>query len=183
VHNIDYEETFSPVANMDSIQLALSILVTKGWEVHQMYMKNEFLHKDLSEEIYKEQPQGFMNDSYLVYRLKKSLYYLKRAPRAWYSNMESYLLSHNFVRCKSYPNVYMLRTIDSLLLLVLYVDDLLITCYSTLLIAVGQLRGGVNQLLPCLNNYASFKIFTRHSMMITIMQGNEQWHIQHQSHI
>jgi hypothetical protein len=48
---------------------------------------------------------------------------------------------------------------------------------------VGQLRGGVNQLLPCLNNYASFKIFIRHSMMITIMQGNKQWHIQHQSHI
>ena len=40
-----------------------------------------------------------------------------------------------------------------------------------------------NQLLPCLNNYASFKIFTRHSMMITIMQGNKQWHIQHQSNI
>jgi hypothetical protein len=49
---------------------------------------------------------------------------------------------------------------------------------------VGQLRGGgVNQLLPCLNNYASFKFFTRHSMIITIMQGNKQWHIQHQSHI
>jgi hypothetical protein len=50
---------------------------------------------------------------------------------------------------------------------------------------VEQLRGGggVNQLLLCLNNYASFKIFTRHSMMITIMQGNKQWHIQHQSHI
>jgi hypothetical protein len=48
---------------------------------------------------------------------------------------------------------------------------------------VGQLRGGVNQLLPCLNNYASFKIFTRHSMMITIMQRNKQRHIQHQSHI
>jgi hypothetical protein len=47
---------------------------------------------------------------------------------------------------------------------------------------VGQLRGGVNQLLPCLNNYASFKIFTRHSMMITIMQRDKQRHIQHQSH-
>ena len=47
---------------------------------------------------------------------------------------------------------------------------------------VGQLRGGVNQLLPCLNNYASFKIFTRNSMMITIMQRNKQRHIQHQSH-
>jgi hypothetical protein len=50
-------------------------------------------------------------------------------------------------------------------------------------VSIGQLRGGVNQLLSCLNNYASFKIFTRHSMMITIMQGNKQRHIQHQSHI
>jgi hypothetical protein len=48
---------------------------------------------------------------------------------------------------------------------------------------VGQLRGGVNQLLPCLNNNASFEIFTRHSMMITIMKRNKQRHIQHQSHI
>ena len=49
--------------------------------------------------------------------------------------------------------------------------------------SVGQMRGGVNQLLLCLNNYASFKFFTRHSMIITIMQENKQWHIQHQSHI
>jgi hypothetical protein len=79
---------------MDSIQLALAIMEAKGWEVHQMDMKNAFLHGDLSEEIYMEQPQGFMEDSYLVYRLKKSLYGLKQAPREWYSNMDSYPLSH-----------------------------------------------------------------------------------------
>jgi hypothetical protein len=54
VHGIDYDETFTPVANMDSIQLALSIAEAKGWEVHQMYMKNAFLDGDLSEEIYME---------------------------------------------------------------------------------------------------------------------------------
>ena len=116
---------------MDSIQLALSIVVAKGWEVHQMDVKNAFIHGDLSEEIYMEQPQGFMQDSSLVYRLKKSLYGLKQAPRAWYAEMDSYLLSRNFVCCKSNPNVYMLRMTDSLLLLVLYVDDLLITGCST----------------------------------------------------
>jgi hypothetical protein len=72
----------------------------------------------------------------LVCRLKKSLYGLKQAPRAWYANMDSYLLSQNFVHCKSDPNVYMLRTTDSHLLLVLYVDDLLITDFLTLAIAV-----------------------------------------------
>jgi hypothetical protein len=123
---------------MDSIRLALAIATTKGWEVHQMDMKNAFLHDDLSEEIYMEQPQGFMHDSSLVGRLKKSLYGLKQALRAWYTKMDSYLLSQNFVRCKSHPNVYMLMTTNSLLLLVLYVDDLLITGCSTSTIAAVQ---------------------------------------------
>jgi hypothetical protein len=75
-----------------------------------------------------------MKDSSLVFQLKKSLYGHKQAPRAWYAKMDSYMLSHNFVRCNSDPNVYMLRTNDSLLLLVLYVDDLLIIGCSTLAI-------------------------------------------------
>ena len=77
MHGIDYDETFSLVVNMDSIQLALAIETTKGWEAHQMDLKNSFLHSDLSEEIYMEQPHVFMHDSSLVYRLKKSLYGLK----------------------------------------------------------------------------------------------------------
>jgi hypothetical protein len=76
-----------------------------------------------------------MQNSYLVCLMKKSLYGLNQAPRAWYYKMDSYLLSHNFVHCKSNLNVYMLRTTDSLLLLVLYVDDLLINGCSTLAIA------------------------------------------------
>jgi hypothetical protein len=139
VHGIDYDETFTPVAKMDSIRLALAIMATKGWEVHQMDMKNAFLHSDLSEEIYMEQPQGFMQDSSLVCRLKKSLYGLKQALRAWYAKMDSYLLSQNFVHCKSDPNVYMLRTVDSLIILVLYVDDLLITgCSTSTIVAIKR---------------------------------------------
>jgi hypothetical protein len=77
-----------------------------------------------------------MQESSLVCRLKKSLYGLKKDPRAWYAKMDSYLLSQNFVHCKSNPNVYMLRTADSLLLLVLYVNDLMITECSTSAIAI-----------------------------------------------
>eukprot|EP00253_Pinus_taeda_P020502 PITA_20502 len=136
VHGIDYDETFAPVAKMDSIRLTLAIVAAQGWEVHQMDVKNAFLHGDLSQEIYMEQPHGFIQDSSLIYRLKKSLYGLKQAPRAWYANMDSFLLSQNFERCKSDPNVYMLRTHDSLLILVLYVDDLLITDSSASTIAI-----------------------------------------------
>jgi hypothetical protein len=57
-----------------------------------------------------------------------------RLLRAWYAKMDSYLLSQNFLHCKSVLNVYMPRMNDSLLLLVLYVDDLLITGFSTLAI-------------------------------------------------
>ena len=100
-----------------------------------MDVKNAFLHGDLEEEIYMEQPQGYVQDPSLVCRLKKSLYGLKQAPRAWYAKMDSYLLSQGFIRCKSDPNVYMLRSTDSLLIIVLYVDDLLITGSSISAIA------------------------------------------------
>jgi hypothetical protein len=66
--------------------------------------------------------------------MNKSLYGLKQALRAWYENMDSYLLSYNFVHYKSNSNFYMLRMVDSLLLLVLYVDYLLITGCSTSMI-------------------------------------------------
>ena len=56
MHGIDYDETFAPVANMDSIRLALAIAATKGWEVHHMDLKNAFLHGDHSKEIYMEKP-------------------------------------------------------------------------------------------------------------------------------
>jgi hypothetical protein len=134
IHGIDYDETFSPVANMESICLALSLVAAKVWEVHQMDVKNFFLHGDLLEEIYMEQLQGFIQNSSLVCRLKKSLYGLKQEPRAWHINMDSYLLSHDFVICKYDPNVYMLRTTKSVMILVLYVDDILIIGSSYLVI-------------------------------------------------
>eukprot|EP00253_Pinus_taeda_P009766 PITA_09766 len=79
MHDIDYDETLSLVAKI----LTLAIAVAKGWEVHQMDVKNAFLHGDLSKEIYMEQPHRFIQDSSLVCRLKKSFYGLKQASRAW----------------------------------------------------------------------------------------------------
>jgi hypothetical protein len=56
VHVIDYDDPFTPIAKMDSIRSKLSIVATKGWEVHQMDMKNAFIHGDISEDIYMEHP-------------------------------------------------------------------------------------------------------------------------------
>eukprot|EP00253_Pinus_taeda_P024439 PITA_24439 len=128
VEGIDYTETFSPVAKMNSIRLVLSLAASLKWEVHQMDVKSAFLHGDLHEEIYMEQPIGFIQtDSSLVCRLKKSLYGLNQAPRAWYAKMDSFLLESSFSRCYSDNTVYTKKVGNSLIILVLYVDDLILT--------------------------------------------------------
>eukprot|EP00253_Pinus_taeda_P009321 PITA_09321 len=73
---------------MNSVRLVLSLAASFKWEVHQMDVKSAFLHGDFHEEIYMEQPIGFIQiDSSLVCRLKKSLYGLKQAPRACDPNL------------------------------------------------------------------------------------------------
>ena len=103
---MDYHETFGPVAKMDSICLVLAISASKHWEVHHMDVKSAFLHGDLHEEIYMNDPEGYITDPSLVCKLKKSLYGLKQAPRERYSKMDAFLFSQNFQRCKSDTNVY-----------------------------------------------------------------------------
>ena len=95
--------------------------------VHHMDVKCVFLNGDLTKEIYMQQPEGFVSNPSFVCRLKKSLYELKKAPRAWYANIDGFLLSLSFVRCKSDPNVYLKMIHGSLMIIVLHLDDLLIT--------------------------------------------------------
>jgi hypothetical protein len=98
VEGIDYNETFAPIAKINSIHLVLSLVASHDWEVHQM---------DVKSTTYMEQPLGYVqNDSILVCFLKKSLYGLKQDPQAWYANMDKYILDTLFSRCHSNPNVY-----------------------------------------------------------------------------
>eukprot|EP00253_Pinus_taeda_P026418 PITA_26418 len=113
---------------MNSIYLVLSLAASFKWEVHQMDVKSAFLHGDLHEEIYMEQPTGFIQTDFsLICQLKKSLYGLKQAPRAWYAKMDSFLLENGFSRCHSDNTVYTKKVGKSLIILVLYVDDLILT--------------------------------------------------------
>ena len=138
VLGIDYSKTFVLVSRMNSIQLVLSIVAANFWEVHHMDVKSYFLHGDLHEEIYMEQPQGFVKDSSLVCRLWRSLYGLKQTPRAWYEKMDSFLLASHFTRYHSNPTVYIQCHGVDLLILVLYVDDLIIIGSSSSIIQSVQ---------------------------------------------
>jgi hypothetical protein len=82
-YGIDYEETYSPDAKMTTIKTIIIMAATKRWSLHQMDVKNVFLHGDLQGEVYMEQPPGYVDQTHLnlVCRLKKALYGLKQAPR------------------------------------------------------------------------------------------------------
>ena len=81
IEGVDFDETFSPVARFESLQLLLALATLENWEIHQMDVKSAFLHGDLDEEIYMKQPQGFIvaGSEHLVCRLQKALYGLKQA--------------------------------------------------------------------------------------------------------
>ena len=113
---------------MNSIHLIISLSTSFKWEVHQMDVKSDLLHGDLHEEIYMDQPPGFIHDdSRLFCRLKKTLYGLKQAPCAWYAKMDIFLSPIGFYRCHSDNNVYNKIIDGHLIILVLYVDDLILT--------------------------------------------------------
>ncbi|KAG0485268.1 hypothetical protein HPP92_009347 [Vanilla planifolia] len=84
-YGVDYQETFAPVAKMNTVRILLSLAAHFDWQLLQYDVKNAFLHGDLDEEIYTNIPPGFEKDtSNQVCRLRKALYGLNQSPRAWF---------------------------------------------------------------------------------------------------
>lgn len=125
---IDYEEAFAPVARMESVRLVLAVAAWEDWVVHHMDVKSAFLNGDLREEVYVAQPPGFVIDGAAdkVLKLKKALYGLRQAPRAWNAKLDASLRNLGFVRSVSEHGVYMRGDGSARLLVGVYVDDLII---------------------------------------------------------
>jgi len=128
-YGIDYEETYSPVAKMTTVRAIITMAAAKGWSLHQMDVKNVFLHGDLQEEVYMEQPLGYVDQTCpnLVYKLKKALYGLKQAPRAWSDKIGQYLVTSGFQTSNVDFSLYVKKTDRGIVVIVIYVDDLIIT--------------------------------------------------------
>eukprot|EP00253_Pinus_taeda_P010962 PITA_10962 len=125
----DYEETFAPVARMETVRGVLSIAAQNKWKVYQMDVKSAFLNGVLKEEVYVEQPLGYekKGEEHKVCKSKKALYGLKQVPRAWYSRIDSYILDNEFDKCEGEPTVYIKEKDGKILIVVLYVDDVIFT--------------------------------------------------------
>ncbi|KAK1397946.1 hypothetical protein POM88_007809 [Heracleum sosnowskyi] len=124
---IDYDETFAPVARLEAIRIFLAYAEHKKFKVFQMDVKSAFLNGELEEEVYVEQPPGFINPKYPdhVYRLDKALYGLKQAPRAWYETLALFLLESGFKRGAIDKTLFYLNHGKDLLLVQIYVDDII----------------------------------------------------------
>src|SRR5258708_33441229 len=142
IPGIDYDETLSPVACFESLQLLLALAVLENWEIHQMDVKSAFLNGILNEEIYMEQPQGFITakQENKVCQLKRALYGLKQASHTWNQQFHGVLTALGFEQTYSDAGIYVHHQHggNSLLIVVLYVDN--ITIMGSLLENVKQLK-------------------------------------------
>nr|GFA68321.1 retrotransposon protein, putative, unclassified [Tanacetum cinerariifolium] len=124
---VDFEESFAPVARLEAVRLFIAYAAHKSFTIYQIDVKTAFLYCPLKEEVYVNQPDGFVDPCHpdQVYRLKKALYGLKQAPRAWYDELSKFLLSKGFTKGSIDPTLFITKHKGDIFLVQIYVDDII----------------------------------------------------------
>ena len=129
-YGLDYQETFAPVAKMNTIRILISLAVNLDWPLYQYDIKNAFLHGNLKEEIYMKYPpryEGVKNEG-KVCKLQKALYGLKQSPRAWFGRFSQAMKTLNYQQCNGEHTLFFKHASQGLItILIVYVDDIIIT--------------------------------------------------------
>ncbi|EPZ36131.1 hypothetical protein O9G_005796 [Rozella allomycis CSF55] len=128
VKGVDYEETFSPVAKLNSIRIILAIASAEKLHVHQLDVLTAYLNSEITHEVYMKQPTGFVESGKenLVCKLKRGLYGLKQGGYEWNITIDASLKSIGYVKCEKDWGIYTKVTNGKRILLALYVDDILL---------------------------------------------------------
>ncbi|KAI9162373.1 hypothetical protein LWI28_026651 [Acer negundo] len=128
LEGINYQDTFSPTAKITSVCCLLALAAARGWSLYQMDVNNAFLHGDLTEEIFMSPPPGLQRQGEkLVCRLHKSLYGLKQASRQWFAKFSKAVCSAGFVQSRADHSLFTKTQGKLFTVLLIYVDDILIT--------------------------------------------------------
>ncbi|GJS56979.1 retrovirus-related pol polyprotein from transposon TNT 1-94 [Tanacetum coccineum] len=130
---IDYDETYAPVARLESIRILLAYACALDFKLFQMDVKSAFLNGFINEEVYVAQPPGFIDFEKPdhVYKLKKALYGLKQAPKAWYDRLKAFILKHEYkIGMVNEHYLFTKKKSSNLIIVQIYVDDIIfsLTC-------------------------------------------------------
>ncbi|GJZ31850.1 retrotransposon protein, putative, ty1-copia subclass [Tanacetum coccineum] len=127
-YGVDYEETFSPVADIRAIRILIAIAAFYDYEIWQMDVKTAFLNGYLNEDIYMVQPEGFVDPNHprKVCKLQRSIYGLKQASRSWNKRFDEEIKKFGFAQNLDEPCVYQKASGSNVIFLILYVDDIII---------------------------------------------------------
>nr|GEW12870.1 retrovirus-related Pol polyprotein from transposon TNT 1-94 [Tanacetum cinerariifolium] len=115
---INFEESFAPVAGLEAVRIFVAYAAHKSFPIYQMDMKTAFINGPPKEEVYVAQLEGFVDPNHpeKVYRLRKALYGLKHAPRAWYDELSKFLTSKVFTKGTIDPTIFTIRYEEDILL-------------------------------------------------------------------
>nr|KYP32604.1 Retrovirus-related Pol polyprotein from transposon TNT 1-94 [Cajanus cajan] len=145
----DFHETFSPVVKPTTVRVVLNLALFKQWHIHQIDINNAFLHGELTETVYMNQPPGFnTTHKNKVCKLHKAIYGLKQAPRSWFQKLSTTLIHMGFRPTRSDTSLFVRNTSTSTILLLIYVDDIIIT---------GSSQAEMNSLILTLHTKFSLK--------------------------
>lgn len=133
---IDFGETFSPEVKPMTIRTVLTLMATNNWPAHQLDVSNAFLHGNLQEQVYSQQPTGFVDPQWPndVCLLSRSLYGLRQAPRAWFDRFIGHVTSLGFVQSKADTSLFVYHRNGATAYLLLYVDDMILSASTTALL-------------------------------------------------
>jgi hypothetical protein len=126
---INYTETFSLVIKASTIRVILALAVYFDWPVRRLDVSNAFLQGSLKDEVYMEQPSGFIDVAHpdQVCKLHKAIYGLKQAPRAWFTRLSNFLLDIGFKGSLVDTSLFIYLHGSVQVYMLIYVDDILIT--------------------------------------------------------
>ncbi|GJR41378.1 retrovirus-related pol polyprotein from transposon TNT 1-94 [Tanacetum coccineum] len=172
----DFFDTYSPVTRITSIRTLIAIAAIHNLIIHQMDVKTAFLNGELDEEIYMQQPEGFVvkGQEHKVCKLVKSLYGLKQAPKQWHEKFDNTLLSNGFQINECDKCVYVKQYKNAFVIICLYVDDMLI---------MGTNMDVINQTKKMLHSSFDMKDMGEADVILGIrIQKNSNGYILTQSH-
>jgi hypothetical protein len=125
VEGIDFDEIFSPVVRYETVRLMLALATLENWTMSALDVKSAFLYGKLNEEIYMEQPQGFIakGQEHKVFRLLRSIYGLKQAALSWWNELNLSMEKLHFHRIQSDACIFVYKQNNELCIAIVYVDD------------------------------------------------------------